>query len=342
MSDKATRRSGRRRGWLCFLPLISSAGADVQAAESGSVAARFDVQFDDSRLRTIEASPTQAADMTGAAVGAQAGLASAAATPGYTPGAGAAGLVLGLGIAKSIQNASVRRQANAPFEPLRTVYAGHWQDLDLRQTLLEEWDKLAAAQLVRCSHDGKITCPGCAGCKACAACKARITLRPSILLLSRARVLSITIEAKLRDGRIAHTNTVNFNSEPLSVTALDDINDYWRRDDLRAIGEQWHQAMVTLIPLLQSELQRHQHSLQGATEPIRFVNAAGLFYDRGTILSRDDHRVTYRSLDDSITIAYMDRLLDTDQYYEWLTQKAAGTGQPAARETPPTAASPSL
>jgi len=284
---------------LCLLPL----------ATSGSAAARFELQVDDSRLQTIEAPPTEAADMSGASAGAAAGLSSAAATPGYTPGAGIAGLVIGLGIAKGMANSSVRKHANAPYEPLRTVYAAHWRELSLRDSLLREWDAHASPEEARCTADPKHKCP------------ATITLRPTFLLLSGARVLGISLEGKLKDGRSTYATTVSFTSQPLPETVLSDINDHWSRENLRAVGEEWEKAVLTLVPLLQTELQRHQPPDRTPSEPIRYVNAAGLFYERGVLLSQDAQRITFRSLDGSITTAYADRLLNTDEYYEWLANK---------------------
>jgi hypothetical protein len=75
------------------------------------------------------------------------------------------------------------------------------------------------------------------------------------------------------------------------------------------------------VPLLQIEIQRHEKSGKEPAQAIRFENAAGLFYDRGVILSQDAHQIVYRSLDDSITVAYMDRLITTEEYYEWLARK---------------------
>jgi hypothetical protein len=143
------------------------------------------------------------------------------------------------------------------------------------------------------------------------------------LLLSGARVLGVSIEGKLQDGRSAYIATASFTSQPLSETVLADINDHWSRENLRAVSEEWQEAIVTLIPLLQSELQRHQRPERAPSEAIRYVNAAGLFYERGVLLSQDAHRITYRSLDGSITTAYADRRLNTDEYYEWLANKPA-------------------
>ena len=73
---------------------------------------------------------------------------------------------------------------------------------------------------------------------------------------------------------------------------------------------------------LQAQIEIRDKPTQPA-RAIRFANAAGLFYDRGVILSQDGQRIAYRSLDGSITSAYMDRLLTTEEYYDWLAGKPA-------------------
>jgi hypothetical protein len=270
----------------------------------------INLQFDDSQLGTIEVPPTEGADLSRAAVAAHSGVQSAASMPGYNPAAGLAGAVIGLGIIRQIEDSSVRKKANAPVEPLRTVYATHWRELGLHDSLWREWDAHGSPEQQRCSPE-----PG-------RKCARHLTLRPTMMLLSGARILCVSIEAKLQDGKAVRTHRVVFMSRPTSVTQIDEINDHWSRESLRAIAEEWSEAVTTLVPLLQAEIEIRDKPTQPATA-IRFANAAGLFYDRGVIQSQDGQRIAYRSLDGSITSAYMDRLLTTEEYYDWLEGKPA-------------------
>ena len=270
----------------------------------------IDLQFDDSQLGTIEVPLTEAVDLSRAADAAHSGAQSAASMPGYNPAAGLAGTAIGLGIARQFENSSLRKKANAPVEPLRTMYASHWRELGLHDSLWREWDAHGSPDQQRCSPEvGR-------------RCARHLTLRPTMKLLSSARILCVSIEAKLQDGKSARTDRLVFMSRPVSVTRIDEINDHWSRENLRAIAEEWSQAVTTLVPLLQAQIEIRDKPTQPATA-IRFVNAAGLFYDRGVIQAQDGQRIAYRSLDGSITSAYMDRLLTTQEYYDWLAGEPA-------------------
>lgn len=309
MKSVCTRRLFNAR--LCALLGTASVNSPARTLASEPPRSGINLQFDDSQLGTIEMPPTQAADLSGAAVAAHSGVQSAASMPGYNPAAGLAGTVIGLGLVKHIEDSSLRKKANAPIEPLRTVYAAHWRELALQDSFWREWDAHASPDQQRC------------GPELARKCARNMTLRPTMMLLSGARILGVSIEGKLQDGKTVHTNKAIFLSRPVSMTQIDEINDYWSRENLGAIEEEWSLAVSTLIPLLQTEIEMRGKSAQQPAQAIRFANAAGLFYDRGVILSRDEQRIAYRSLDGSITSAYLDRLLTTEEYYDWLTGKSA-------------------
>jgi hypothetical protein len=92
--------------------------------------------------------------------------------------------------------------------------------------------------------------------------------------------------------------------------------------------------LQTLMPLLVAELERREKAVQGDAQAIRYVNAGGLFYERGTILSQDEHRVVYRALDGSLSSVHVDRFLSIDEYYQWLK------APPDSGDTPVDDASP--
>jgi hypothetical protein len=241
---------------------------------------------------------------------------SAAATvSGYNVGVGVAGglagTVIGLGIAKHFADSKARRIANAPVEPLRKVYAAEWRELGLRDSLWREWDAHASPDQQRCSPDSAHKCAR------------QLTLQPALLLLSGARILCVSIEAKLQDGKAVQTRKVSFLSRPVTATEIDAVNELWSREHLRALSEEWLTAVAALVPMLQAEIGLHDKPAQQPTQAIRFVNDAGLFYDRGVILSRDAQRILYRSLDGSMTNAPIDRLLTTEEYYDWMAGRPA-------------------
>lgn len=261
---------------------------------------------DDTGLNSLDMPTLQEADMSGAAMAAQQATFNASTMPGYNPAAGLAGAVIGLAIAKEIGDSSLRKKANAPIAPLRAEYAGHWRELGLRGALLREW----AAYCGGGQRGSGAPLPG--------VCFDQVTLRPQLHLLSGGRVLCVRIEASIRDprARSARSVVLTYLSAPLATLQIGEINYYWSRDHLHAIAAEWSAAVAKLVPLLPVALEP-----KSGPEAIRFENAAGLFYDRGHILSRAEHRITYRSVDGSIISAHMDRLLTTEAYYEWLMSK---------------------
>lgn len=276
----------------------------------------LELQFDDSQLATIEVPPGQAAEITAAAAGAQAaGIQTAASMPGYTVGAGVAGgligTAIGLGIARHFADAKVRKIANAPVEPLRKVYAAEWRELRLRDSFWSEWDAHASPDQQRCTPESARKCAR------------QLTLQPALLLLSGARILCVSIEAKLQEGKAVQTKKVSYLSRPVTATQIDAVNELWSREHLRALSEEWLTAVAALVPMLQTEIGLHDKPAQQASQAIRFVNDAGLFYDRGVILSRDAQRIVYRSLDGSVTSAPIERLLTTEEYYNWMAGRLA-------------------
>lgn len=263
---------------------------------------------DDSGLNSLDMPPLQEADMSGAAMAAQQATFNASTMPGYDPAAGLAGAVIGLVIAKGMEDSSLRKRANAPIAPLRAEYAGHWQELGLRAALLREW-------AAYCGDDRRGS-----GAPIPGVCFDQVVLRPQLHLLSGGRVLCVRIEASIRDprARSARNAVLTYFSAPLATAGIGEINYYWSRDHLQAIATEWSAAAAKLVPLLPDALEPPGPLPKSGPEAIRFENAAGLFYDRGHILSRDGHRITYRSVDGSIVSAHMDRLLTTEAYYEWL------------------------
>jgi hypothetical protein len=270
---------------------------------------------DGSDLKSIEVMPTQGANMESVGYGVHAGVQSAASTPGYTAGAGVAGSMLGVLIAKSIQDSSLRNAANKPVEPLRAAYAAQRSQLELESALTAAWNE-HAYESQRCSPDDMTRC------------ETRLTLRPVLRLLPNARILCIAIEAKVQDrkGRSLYASRFNYLSQPAVPTRIDELNDYWSGDDFRPLIQEWSGALQTLMPLLASELERREKPAAGTAQAIRYVNAGGLFYDRGTILSQDEHRVVYRSLDGDISVVHVDRFVGTDEYYKWLTAPRSPAG----------------
>lgn len=264
--------------------------------------------IDGSELKSIEVVPTQGANMEGVGYGINSGVQSAASMPGYAPGAGVAGSMLGILISKSIQDSSIRNAANKPVEPLRAAYAAQRNQLELESALTAAWNEYAY-ESQRCSPDHMTRC------------ETRLTLRPILRLLPNARILCVTIEAKLQDGkgRSLYATRLNYLSQPATPTRIDELNDYWRGDEFRPLTQEWSGALQALLPLLASELESREKPASGAAQAIRYVNAGGLFYDRGTILSQNEHRVVYRSLDGGISVVHMDRFIGTDEYYKWLT-----------------------
>lgn len=266
---------------------------------------------DETGLASLDMPSTEVADLSGAASAAQAATANAATMPGYNPAAGFAGELLGLAIAKGLEDASLRKKANAPIAPLRAVYAAHWRELGLREMLLRQWT-------VYCGAVGSRS-----GAILPSVCLDHIVLRPRLHLLSGGRVLCVRIEASIQDaqGKSVRNAALNYLSTPLLATDIAQINDYWSRGHLQAIATEWSSAIGILVPLLQTALEQRAPLPKTGPEAIRFENAAGLFFDRGVILSRDENRITYQAIDGSITSAHMDRLLTTEAYYEWLTSK---------------------
>lgn len=283
--------------------------------------------IDGSELKSIEVMPTQGANMEGVGYGVNAGVQSAAGMPGYTPGVGVAGSVLGVLISKSIQDSSIRNAANKPVEPLRAAYAAQRSQLELESALTAAWNE-HADESQRCSPDDTTTC------------ETYLTLRPILRLLPNARILCIAIEAKLKDrkGRSVFATRLNYLSQPAIPTRIDELNDYWSGDSFRPLTQEWSGALQTLIPLLASELERREKPASGAAQAIRYVNAGGLFYDRGTILSQDEHRVVYRSLDGDISAVHVDRFIGTDEYYKWLTAPRSPVGAEIDASNPNAAA----
>lgn len=281
------------------------------AARQGVTTTPVAPSVDDSGLGSLDMPTLQEADMTGAAMAAQQATFNASTMPGYNPAAGLAGAVIGLAIAKGIEDSSLRNKANAPIAPLRAEYAGHWQELGLRRGLLREW-------ATYCSGG-----PPDSGGPLPRVCFDQVALRPELHLLSGGRVLCIRIEASVREprARSARNAVLTYLSAPLSTAQIGDINYYWSRDHLQAIATEWSAAIARLVPLLPVALESPPPPQRSGPEAIRFENAAGLFYDRGHILSREAHRITYRSVDGSIISAHMDRLLTTEAYYEWLISK---------------------
>jgi hypothetical protein len=280
-------------------------------------------------LTSIEVLPTQSANLEATAQGIDVGVRSAAAVPGYSAGAGVAGTMIGLLIGKSIQDSSIRKAANKPVEPLRSAYVAHRNELRLEESLLKAWHE-HAYDMQRCSADDMKKC------------ETRLTLRPALRLLSNARILCVSIEAKLQDrkGRSLYATRLNFLSQPAAPIQAGELNDYWSQDDFRSLAQEWSGALQTLMPLLASELERREQPTRGAAQAIRYVNAGGLFYDRGTILSQDQNRVVYRSSDGGISAVYMDRFLSTDEYYQWLASPQAPAGAQIETSSTDTLASP--
>jgi hypothetical protein len=286
---------------------VGGAGPPPREARTTPTAPTVDV----AGLDSLDMPPAEAADLSGVATAAHAANASEATMPGYNPAAGFAGELLGLAIAKGIEDASLRKKANEPIAPLRAVYAAHWRELRLREALLREWTAYCGA---RGSGPGA-TLPG--------VCLDEVVLRPRLRLLSGGRVLCVRIGASIQGspGRSARNAVLTYLSAPVATTNIAEINDHWSRNHLQAIATEWSSAIDKLVPLLQIALEQPVPMPKTGPEAIRFENAAGLFYDRGIILSRGEHRITYQSLDGSITSAHMDRLLTTEAYYEWLLSK---------------------
>lgn len=295
---------------------LASSGAMAGSSRSKPVTAPgSQLVVDGSELKSIEVLPTQGANMEGVGYGVNAGVQSAAAMPGYTPGAGVAGSMLGILISKSIQDSSIRNAANKPVEPLRAAYAAQRSELELESALTAAWNE-HAYESQRCSPDDMTRC------------ETRLTLRPILRLLPNARILCVAIEAKLQDrkGRSIYATRLNYLSQPATPTRVDELNDYWSGDNFRPLAQEWSGALQTLMPLLASELERREKPASGAAQAIRYVNAGGLFYDRGTILSQSEHRVVYRSLDGDISAVHVDRFIGTDEYYKWLTAPRSPAG----------------
>lgn len=270
------------------------------------------LSVDESGLESLEMSTTAVADLSGAETAAHSAAFNASSMPGYNPAAGAAGQLIGLAIVKHMEEASLRKKANEPIAPLRAVYAVHWRDLGFRDALLREWNAY-------CGTRGPSSGPAPAR-----VCFDQVVLRPQLRLVSEGRVLSIEIEASTQEarGRPARNAVLTYLSAPLTTTNIAEINDHWSRDHLQAIATEWSAAADKLVPLLQTALEQPVVLPKTGPEAIRFENAAGLFYDRGVILSREDHRITYRTIGGDIVSAHMDRLLTTEAYYEWLTSKS--------------------
>ena len=289
--------------------------AGCQAVDGAGPRARQGVttpvapSVDDAGLNSLDMPTLQEADMSGAAMAAQQATFNASTMPGYNPAAGLAGAVIGLAIAKGMEDSSLRRKANAPIAPLRAEYAGHWQELGLRGALLRKWAAYCGG--------GR---PG-SGAPLPGVCFEQVALRPQLHLLSGGRVLCVRIEASIRDPRTRSPRSavLTYLSAPLATAQIGEINYYWSRDHLHAIATEWSAAIARLLPLLPVALESPSPLPKSGPEAIRFENAAGLFYDRGHVLSREEHRITYRSVDGSIISAHMDRLLTTEAYYEWLT-----------------------
>jgi hypothetical protein len=295
----------RKNNWRVCAAVAFCVCTNTTAFGKQVVVPGIDLAIDASKLKSIEAPPTQGTnvDTAGVAAGAQA----AASTPGYSAGAGAAGSLLGALIVKSLADSSLRKAANKPIEPLREEYAAHWRELGFEATLRDAWNQHALEQQ-RCTPVAKTKC------------ETRLTLRPEVLMLANGRMFSVSMEAKLQDhkGRTLYTSRLNYVSEPASGSQLE-VNDFWSRDDFQSLLQQWTAALQTLVPMLISEVDRREKPSSGTGEAIRYVNAAGIFYDRGVLLSQDDHRVTYRALDGGINVVHIERMLNTDEYYQWLT-----------------------
>jgi hypothetical protein len=290
----------------CLALAGCQAGGNPRSPAREAVIAPVAPTVDETGLDSLDMLPTQEADMTGAAMAAQQATFNASTMPGYNPAAGLIGAVIGLAIAKEMEDASLRNKANEPIAPLRAVYAAHWRELGLRGELLREWTAYCGAHR-----------------PASGVCLDHVVLRPRLRLLSGGRVLCVRIEASTQDprGRSAQNAVLAYLSAPLATARIVDINEYWGRGHLHAIAAGWSSAIEKLVPLLPVATAQPEPLPKTGPEAIRFENAAGLFYDRGRILSSEEHRITYRSLDGSITCAYTDRLLSTEAYYEWLMSK---------------------
>jgi hypothetical protein len=295
--------------------LASSAAMAGKSRGKPVIAPGSQLVVDGSELKSIEVMPTQGANMEGVGYGVNAGVQSAASMPGYTPGAGAVGSMLGILIVKSMQDSSIRNAANKPVEPLRAAYAAQRGLLELESALTAAWNE-HAYESQRCSPDDMTKC------------ETRLTLRPVLRLLPGARILCVAIEAKMQDrkGRSIYTTRLNYLTQPAVPTRVEELNDYWSGDNFRPLIQEWSGALQTLMPLLASQLEGREKPAAGAAQAIRYVNAGGLFYDRGTILSQDEHRVVYRSLDGDISVVHVDRFIGTDEYYKWLTAPRSPIG----------------
>src|ERR1700749_642018 len=133
---------------------------------------------------------------------------SAATMPGYNVGVGVAGgligTAIGLGIAKHFADASLRKKANAPVEPLRAAYASQWPQLGRKASLWREWDAHISPDLQRCTPESARNCAR------------HLILKPALLLLSGARILCVSIEARLQEGKAVQTRKVSFLSRPIT------------------------------------------------------------------------------------------------------------------------------
>lgn len=308
--------SGALRSLLPMAACLALAGCQTAGGPASpprrAVTAPAAPTVDDSALGSLDIPPTQEADMSAAAVAAQQATFNASTMPGYNPAAALAGALIGLAITKGIADSSLRNKANAPIAPLRAVYAAHWRELGLRAALLREWTTYCG---------GGRPAPGA---PLPGVCLDQVVLRPQLHLFSAGRVLCVRIEASVVQdprGQAARNAILTYLSAPLATAQIGQINDYWSRNHLQAIATEWAAAIDQLLPLLPAALERPVPLPKSGPEAIRYENAAGLFYDRGLILSRERHRITYRALDGSIISAHMDRLLTTEAYYEWLLSK---------------------
>jgi len=274
--------------------------------------------IDASKLKSIEATLGQGTNVS--AAGVEAGVRAAAAAPGYSAGAGVAGSLLGALIVSSMADSSARKIANKPIAALRGDYAAHWKELNFETTLQDVWNQHAPKQQ-RCASDAKTKC------------ESRLKLSPELLMLASGRVFSVSIEANLQDwkGRTLYKTRLNYLSDPVPATSAD-VNEFWSHDSFHALTREWTAALDTLVPMLSAQIERREKTSPGAGEPIRYANAAGIFYDRGVILSQDGHRLIYRTLDGGINVVSIERMLNSDEYYQWLTAPHAPS--PAAASAP--------
>lgn len=277
--------------------------------------------------KEIEVDPiSHAVDVYGGAIAMDAGVRSAAYAPGYSPAAGFAGTLIGLQLSKSIQRSVAEEKANKPIAEFRDNYIQQWHTFDIASRLENAITPENDLSLNHCVQQP----PGC---------KYQMVLKPAFSISPDYSMLHTSLQAEVRDAdnNVYYTNTLDYYSKPIADMTSETASESWMAEDFFVFRQHVIASFDELVNMLNNDLLSDYVFLDAnRSTPIRYQNDAGVFYERGAILSDEDNRIRYITLGGKVKSVYADKMLDATEFYE-LTAKKAPEQAPeqALEEVPP-------